>query len=73
MNDKYEAWFVDVATNENRLDDTVIWTATKDEAIAKAEEWAEKVCQQLGAGVLIVKRPGEPGSIHSKRFDPLRP
>jgi hypothetical protein len=73
MSDKYEAWFVDVATNENRLDDTVVWAATKDEAIAKAEEWARKVCQQVGAGVLIVKRPGEPGSIHGKRFDPQRP
>jgi hypothetical protein len=73
MSDKYEAWFVDVATNENRLDDTPIWAETKDEAIAKDDEWAHKVCQQVGEGLLILKRPGEPGSVYSKRFVLLNP
>ncbi|TFV74095.1 hypothetical protein E4K64_19065 [Bradyrhizobium frederickii] len=71
MSDKYEAWFVDVATLEHPLAETTIAATSENEAIVRAEEWAKKVCQEVGEGVLILKRPGEPGNIHSKRFDPL--
>ena len=73
MDDKYEAWLVDVIANENPLADTIIWAASREEAIAKAEEWAQAKCQEVGPSLLIVKRPGEPGGIHSKLFDPLNP
>jgi len=70
MVDNYEAWLVDVVTNENSLADTIIWAASRDEAIAKAEEWAQAKCQEV-MSLLIDKRPGGPGSIHSKLFDPF--
>lgn len=73
MSNTYEAWFVDVATNEHPLADTIISAASETEAIARAEEWAAKTCQLTGEGLLILKRPGEPGNVHSKRFEPLNP
>src|SRR2546430_16002899 len=55
MVDNYEAWLVDVVTNENSLADTIIWAASRDEAIAKAEEWAQANCQEV-MPLLIVKK-----------------
>jgi hypothetical protein len=74
MDDKYEAWLVDDVANEHSLCDPLFFrAASKAEAITKAEEWAETKYQEVGPSTLIVKRPGEPGNIHHKRFNPLNP
>jgi hypothetical protein len=71
VNVKHEAWLVDVARNEDVLAHKIIPADSDDEVITKADEWARAKCQETGEALLIVRRPGEPGSIHSKRFDPF--
>jgi hypothetical protein len=67
MGDEYIAVLVDVDDNDiNFPPSETIWAETKDDAIAKAKNWATIACQKTGRALLIVKRPGEPGSIYKQ-------
>jgi len=67
MNDESDDVLVDICDNDNTYARSIIQAAGRDEAIAKADEWARVKSQETGKPLLIGKRPGHPGS---KVFDP---